>query len=63
MIAKMLKVYCAARARDRERLVDALGDLGAVHLVPVDPAKAAADAGTSASRVTSPQGARASNRR
>jgi V/A-type H+-transporting ATPase subunit I len=48
VIAKMLKVYCAARARDRERLVDALGDLGAVHLVPVDPAKAAADAGTSA---------------
>ena len=48
MIEKMLKVYCAARARDRERLVDALGELGAVHLLPVDPAKAVADARTSA---------------
>ncbi|MBN1766383.1 MAG: hypothetical protein JW860_14085 [Sedimentisphaerales bacterium] len=39
----MDKVYIVARSRDKERLLDKLGDLGLVHLVPVDPGKAVAD--------------------
>jgi V/A-type H+-transporting ATPase subunit I len=40
MIVPMAKVYLAARQRDRDRLLDALGGLGAVHLAPVDAARA-----------------------
>ena len=46
MIEKMCKVHCAARARDRERLLDAVRDLGVVHLVPVEPARAQAPEAT-----------------
>jgi len=42
MIAKMLKTYVVARAADRERLLEALRDLGVLHLAPMDPAKAVA---------------------
>ncbi|HOW71814.1 MAG TPA: hypothetical protein PKY77_14535 [Phycisphaerae bacterium] len=41
MIVPMAKVFVACRARDQTRAVDVLGDLGVMHLVPVDPAKAA----------------------
>ncbi len=43
MIVPMSKVYVAAGAADRRRLLNALGRLGIVHLAPVDPAKAVAD--------------------
>jgi len=43
MIVKMLKVYVVSRASDSDRLLEALRDLGVVHLTPVDPAKAVAD--------------------
>jgi len=43
MIAKMAKVYIAASRADRERLLDALRNLGVVHLIPVDPDAAVAD--------------------
>lgn len=43
MIARMLKCYCVCRRDDRERLLDALRDLGVVHVQPVDPARAVAD--------------------
>jgi len=43
MIVKMLKVYMAARSEDRDRLLECVGDLGVVHLTPVDPALATAD--------------------
>jgi V/A-type H+-transporting ATPase subunit I len=38
----MLKTYVVARSADRERLLEALRDLGVVHLVPIDPARAVA---------------------
>lgn len=41
MIVPMAKVFIACRARDHSRLVDALGELGVMHLVPVSPDKAA----------------------
>ncbi|MBP7934089.1 MAG: hypothetical protein KA354_05505 [Phycisphaerae bacterium] len=41
MIVPMAKVFVAYRARDQNRAVDVLGDLGVIHLVPIDPAKAA----------------------
>lgn len=43
MIVPMRKLYIAARAADRDRLLKALRALGVVHLVPVDPARAVAD--------------------
>jgi len=43
VIVPMLKTYVAARQQDRQRLLEALRDLGVVHLAPVDPAKAAPD--------------------
>jgi V/A-type H+-transporting ATPase subunit I len=42
MIAKMLKVYCVCRNSDRQRLLDALADLGVLHITPVDPGRAVA---------------------
>jgi len=42
MIAKMLKTYVVSHRRDRARLIEALGDLGVVHLMPVEPAQAVA---------------------
>ena len=46
MITPMRKVFVVARAADRDPLLAALRDLGAVHLAPVDPARAVADAET-----------------
>jgi V/A-type H+/Na+-transporting ATPase subunit I len=43
VIVPMRKVFIVARARDRERLLDRVRDLGVVHLVPADPNRAAAD--------------------
>jgi V/A-type H+/Na+-transporting ATPase subunit I len=40
MIVPMARVHVAARTSDRERLLRALGRVGAVHMVPVDPAAA-----------------------
>ncbi|MCX5654676.1 MAG: hypothetical protein NTY65_08535 [Planctomycetota bacterium] len=48
MIARMVKVFVAARASERERLLAALGRLGVVHLTPVDPSRAVPDAETTA---------------
>lgn len=48
MIVPMTKVYIAARAADRDRLLDALRDLGVMHLIPVDAAKAVPDEDTQA---------------
>jgi V/A-type H+/Na+-transporting ATPase subunit I len=46
MIVPMVKVYVAARHRDRERLLEAIRELGVIHLVPADPAQALADGPT-----------------
>jgi vacuolar-type H+-ATPase subunit I/STV1 len=46
MIVPMVKVYIAARQRDRERLLEALRELGVVHLLPVDPSQALSDGPT-----------------
>lgn len=43
MIVPMVKVYVAARSRDRQRLLEAIGELGVIHLVPADPAQALVD--------------------
>lgn len=43
MIVPMSKVFIAARACDRQRLLDALRELGVVHLAPIDPSRAVAD--------------------
>ncbi len=43
MIVPMAKVFLVGRREDRHRLLDALGELGAIHLAPVDPAKAVLD--------------------
>ena len=43
LIARMLEVFVAARAADKERLLEALRDSGVVHLEPVAPARARAD--------------------
>ncbi len=40
MIVPMRKAYVVARRRDRDRLLEALGELGVVHVTPIDPAKA-----------------------
>ena len=46
MIAAMSKTYIVARRADRDRLLEAVRGLGLVHLKPVDPARAVADAET-----------------
>ncbi|MDV7399822.1 hypothetical protein RZS08_50875, partial [Arthrospira platensis SPKY1] len=46
MIVPMVKVYIAARCRDRERLLETLRELGLVHLVPADPSQALTDGKT-----------------
>ena len=43
MIVPMVKVYVAARSQDRQRLLEAIRDLGAIHLVPADPTQALVD--------------------
>lgn len=43
MIVPMQKVFIAAARRDRDALLGALRDLGAVHLQPVDPERAVPD--------------------
>jgi len=43
MIVKMTKVYVAARGDSRDRLLDALRNLGVLHLAPVDPGRAVPD--------------------
>lgn len=43
MIVKMLKVYMASRSEDRERLLESVAALGALHLVPVDPRRVMTD--------------------
>jgi V/A-type H+/Na+-transporting ATPase subunit I len=40
MIVRMARVQVAARRQDGDRLLQALGRVGAVHMVPVDPAAA-----------------------
>ncbi len=42
MIVPMSKVYVATQSHNRKRLLNALGQLGVVHIEPVDPAKAVA---------------------
>jgi len=46
MIAKMKKVFIAARLADRRRLLEATRALAVVHLSPVDPSMATPDADT-----------------
>jgi V/A-type H+-transporting ATPase subunit I len=46
MIVPMVKVYIAARCRDREQLLAALRELGVIHLVPVDPNQVLSDGKT-----------------
>lgn len=41
MIVPMRKVFVAARTRDRDRLLETIRDMGAMHLVPTDPARVA----------------------
>jgi len=43
MIVKMHKVYIVCHVHDRDILLDALGDLGVVHITPVVPEEAVAD--------------------
>lgn len=43
MIVPMAKVYIVSHATERSTLLDALADLGVLHLLPIDPAKAVAD--------------------
>ncbi|MFP4140619.1 MAG: V-type ATP synthase subunit I [Phycisphaerae bacterium] len=47
MIAPMKKVYVAACRRDRDALLQAVRELGMVHVEPVDPDRAVADEQTS----------------
>ena len=46
MIVPMRKTYIVARRADRDRLMGALRDLGVVHVTPIDPAVAQAEADT-----------------
>lgn len=46
MIVPMIKVYIAACQQDQPRLLEALGELGVIHLVPVDPQAALSDGQT-----------------
>ncbi len=43
MIVPMAKLFLVARQSDRERMLQALRQLGVVHLTPVDPTRAALD--------------------
>lgn len=43
MIVPMCKTYITARREDQRRLVDAVADLGIVHLAPIDPSRAVPD--------------------
>lgn len=43
MIVPMSKVHIASRLQDRDRLLEALGRLGVLHVQPVDPRQAVAD--------------------
>ncbi|MFO8102080.1 MAG: V-type ATPase 116kDa subunit family protein [Dehalococcoidia bacterium] len=43
MIVKMNKAQIVVREEDRERLLDRLGDLGVVHITPINPSEAVAD--------------------
>jgi len=43
MIVPMRKIFVAGRNCDREAILSLLADLGAIHLVPVDPRKAVPD--------------------
>jgi V/A-type H+-transporting ATPase subunit I len=43
MIVPMQKLHIVARARDRDRLLEALRELGLLHLTPVDPGRAFPD--------------------
>ena len=43
MIVPMHKVYVVARRSDREALLERVGELGLVHLTPVDPSRAVPD--------------------
>ncbi len=42
MIVSMSKVYIVTQTRNQDQLLDAMGDLGVVHVAPVDPSKAVA---------------------
>ncbi len=44
MIVKMSRVYIAARQADRDRLLDRLGQMNLLHIEPVKPEEAVADA-------------------
>jgi len=46
MIVPMSKVYIVTQSHNRNRLLDALGQLGVVHVEPVDPGKAVAKEST-----------------
>ncbi len=46
MIVPMIKIYIAARQQDQPQLLQALRELGVVHLVPVDPQAAVSDGKT-----------------
>ncbi len=43
MIEKMLKTYVAVRNGDHDKLLTKLGNLGVVHLKPIDPSQAVAE--------------------
>ena len=46
MIVPMRKVYVVARNSEREQLLNTMRELGMIHLVPVDPARAVPDDAT-----------------
>ena len=46
MIVPMQKVHLVARSADRQQLLDTLRELGVVHIMPADPAKATLDEAT-----------------
>lgn len=42
MIVPMSKVYIVTQTREQDKLLDAMGTVGVVHVAPIDPAKAVA---------------------
>ena len=46
MIVPMVKVYLAARSAEQQRVLEVIRELGVIHLVPADPARALADGPT-----------------